>query len=101
MNEWLIAQSRGRLRASPADELHALEAARARAEDRGDVEQLEAVDRELDRLFEDARQQAAEEHRAAAASARFSSGVRRPIRRELPPAQQMDQTLLRVTGRLR
>ena len=102
----MLAQAqRGQLRVTPADELAALDADRATAEARGDVERVEALDRQLDELFATTRERvAADEHERrsqAAATMRFSSGVRRPVQKRPSPAQQMDAVLLRATNRTR
>jgi hypothetical protein len=101
MNQWLLAHRGRQLRTSPADELVALDAARVAADSRGDSERVAAIDRQLDQLFEQARQLAAEEHRASSASARFSSGVRRPIVRRPSVAEQANRWLAEATGRAR
>lgn len=94
--QWLLAVHTGRqLRAEPADELAALDTARARAEASGDVERVAAIDEQLDGLFASAREQEAERTRESAANMRFSSGTRRPLPRPKPSAnQQMDELLL-------
>lgn len=97
----LIGQLSGRAVHHPADELHDAEVALQRAQDVGDEDAITAADRRIGELFEQAREQRREEHRDAAATMRFSSGVRRPVRKRLPPAQQMDRLILQRTGRLR
>lgn len=94
--EWLLAQVRGSRLRQPADELRELEAARARVQDRGDLEQLAEVDGRLDALFAGVRQSIDDEKREAGAAMRFSSGVRRPLPPPKPSANaQMDAVILR------
>ena len=104
VNEWLLlSQARGRrqLRASPADELAALDAHRVAADTRGDSARVEAIDARLDELFQEARGAATAERREASAAMRFASGTRTPLKKKLAGPQAMDRTLLRITGRIR
>lgn len=105
MNDWLLAQrDRRQLPVTPAAEYASLTAQRERAEATGDTTQIERIDQRLDQLFATVRQSTDDEKRQKAAEAsammRFSSGTRKPLKRKLPPGKQMDQHLLRLTGRL-
>ena len=97
----LLTIASGRAARGPGDELRELEVARARAESRGDVARVAAVDRQLDELFGAIRESIDAEKSENAARARFSSGVRRPVPPPKPsPAAQMNRLLLERSGRL-
>lgn len=91
------------MRAEPAGELRAAEAALDAAEARGDQQAIDEANAELDRLFGEARARTEDARREqasqASATARFSSGVRRPLKRELSASQRMDAVLLERSGR--
>jgi hypothetical protein len=102
-NDWFVqALRRGPRPAppTPAGELHAAEAELADATAAGDEERVQAANADLDRLVEGARERERAERAEGGALMRASAGARRPIRRELPPGQRMDELLLIATGRL-
>lgn len=107
MNDWLLQQRDRRLsrRDTPAGEYAALTAQRTRADATGDSAGVEAIDARIDELFATVRQSIDDEKRQEAAETsatmRFSSGVRRPIRKQPSPSARMDQMLLQLTGRSR
>jgi hypothetical protein len=102
-NDWFVqALRRGPRRAplTPPEEWRAIKAELADAKAAGDQERIEAAGAELNRLAEEAQEAERAELAEGGALIRASAGVRRPIRRELPPGQRMDQLLLVATGRL-
>lgn len=99
MSRLLAIGSRRQLPAEPADELRGLQTDLAEAESRGDQQAIDEASAGLDRLFEQAREHAADERRAIAENARFASGVRKSVARPKSASEQMAEVLLVSTGR--
>ena len=99
MAEMLIAA--GGLTRGPGGEIDDAQAALEHAREIGDDAAAEAADARIEAVLQEAREARAVEVREAGEMMRFASGARQPIKRRLPPNVQMDQTLLKLTGRIR